>query len=77
MTSDPPKKITLVDGTVVEVEDVPIDRAKLEAALILPEDERKGHRPTQEELEADAQHVDELYKELESIEEDDGKVKTH
>lgn len=72
-----PKKMTLADGTEVEVEDVPIDRTKLEAALILPEEEREKHRPTQEEREADAQHADELFKELEAIEEDDGQVKTH
>jgi hypothetical protein len=69
--------ITLADGTEVEAEDVPMDRDLLGPALVLPESERKKHEPTPEEEQVDSQRAEELYKELEAIEEEDGQVKTH
>lgn len=60
---------TLVDGTVVEVEEVPFDREKVGDFLIVPESEREKRAQTPEELEEARRRGDQFYKELETIEE--------
>ena len=61
---DTPGKFTqtLADGTVVEVEDVPINRDLIEAGAILPEAERRD--PTPEELKEDEHRANAMFADL-------------
>lgn len=61
------KKAMIVDGTIVQVEDVPINRKLIKAGAIVPEDEREERPLTPEELEEEIKRADKFYAQLEEI----------